>query len=52
MAYPGSATYRSTTQPEITSRAVYSSLVNPEVIAGPDAGSPLPREVETEEPKE
>lgn len=42
MAYPGSYTYRSTTPPEITARAVYSSLVKPEVIAGPDAASPLP----------
>jgi hypothetical protein len=42
MAYPGSATYRATNQPEIGPRNVYSTLRPPEVIAGPDSASPLP----------
>ena len=46
MAYPGSATYRATTQPEILPQSTYRSLTNPEIIPGPDNASPLPRGIE------
>lgn len=51
MAYPGSATYRSTNPPESFVRATYASGKAPELIAGPDSGSPLPSAMLVDDPE-